>query len=42
MGNRRMRAQRHNALLKKGSSGTDSSYKVGASAKAMVACHNLR
>lgn len=42
MGNRRMGAQRLNALLKKGSIGTDSSYQVGASAKAMVASHNIR
>jgi hypothetical protein len=42
MGNRRIGAQRLNALLKKGSTGTDSAYQVGASAKAMVASHNIR
>lgn len=42
MGNRRMGAQRLNALLKKGSIGTDSSYQVGDGAKAMVASHNIR
>ena len=42
MGNRRLGAQRLNALLKKGSIGTDSAYQVGASAKAMVASHNIR
>ena len=42
MGNRRMGAQRLNALLKKGSTGTDSSYQAGAAATPMIASHNVR
>jgi len=42
MGNRRLGAQRLNALLKKGSVGTDSSYQAGPSATAMIASHNIR
>lgn len=42
MGNRRMGAQRMNALLKRGSTGTDSSYQAGPSALAMIASHNIR
>ena len=42
MGNRRIGAQRLNALLKRGSQGTDSSYQAGASAQAMIASHSIR
>ena len=42
MGNRRMGAQRMNALLERGSTGTDSSYQSGPSAKAMIASHSIR
>ena len=42
MGNRRMGAQRLNALLKKGSTQTDSSYQAGAAATPMIASHNIR
>jgi len=42
MGNRRLGAQRLNALLKKGSTGTDSSYQAGAAATPMIVSHNIR
>ena len=42
MGNRRMGAQRLNALLEKGSIGTDTTYQAGPSATAMIASHNIR
>ena len=42
MGNRRLGAQRLNALLKKGSTGTDSSYQAGQGATPMIASHNIR
>lgn len=42
MGNRRMGAQRMNALLKRGSDDTDSLYQSGPSAKPMIASHRIR
>ena len=42
MGNRRMGAQRLNALLKKGSTQTDSIYQAGSGAEDMIASHNIR
>ena len=42
MGNRRMGAQRLNALTKRGSTGTDTAYQAGAGAKNMIASHNIR
>lgn len=41
MGNRRMGAQRLNALLKKGSIGTDSSYQAGAGISGAIKSHKM-
>ena len=42
MGNRRLGAQRLNALMKRGSTETDTSYQAGDGAKNMVVSHNVR
>ena len=42
MGSRRIGAQRLNALLKRGSTETDSSYQAGAAATPMTVSHNIR
>jgi len=41
MGNRRLGAQRLNALLKKGSDGTDTSYQAGAGMKNAIVSHKM-
>ena len=42
MGNRRMGAQRLNALMKRGSTGTDTTYQAGDAAKNMIVSHMVR
>ena len=41
MGNRRMGAQRMNALLKRGSTGTDSAYQAGAGISGAIKSHKI-
>lgn len=41
MGNRRMGAQRMNALLRRGSTGTDSSYQAGAGISGAIKSHRM-
>jgi hypothetical protein len=41
MGNRRLGAQRLNALMKKGSDGTDTSYQAGAGIKNAIVSHKM-